>query len=192
MLTELPNLYIPLAHITPGGNSAIEGFIHPFLGFDHMLAMLAVGLLSAKMGGRAIWTVPAAFVMVMAFGGILGILHIPLPAVEYAISASVIALGIGLLIKRNLSEGIAIILVAIFALFHGHAHGEEIPRLKQTVLYVAAFVIGFMSATAGLHVIGALFGTMALRTKRSAWVLRFGGLVMAALGVALIFGVISA
>jgi urease accessory protein len=172
-----------LPHIAPGGNSAIEGFIHPFLGLDHLLAMVAVGLLSAQLGGRAIWSVPLTFVLVMAVGGMLGIVGIPLPAVEYGIAASVVVLGVALLARRRIPESIALLFVAIFALFHGHAHGEEIPRLKDSALYVIAYVLGFMSATAGLHVIGALLGHISLRSIWSTWLLRFSGVAIAVVGV---------
>ena len=176
----------PLPHIAPTGGTAIEGFLHPLLGLDHLLAMLTVGLLSAQMGGRAIWTVPTTFVAVMAGGGILGFYGVHIPYVEYGIAASVIILGVALLAKQQLPVVLVIAFVGLFGLFHGHAHGAELPRLSDDFFYLAAYVLGFMTATAGLHVIGALIGYIALRRKAGAMILRLSGGLIAVVGVFLI------
>ena len=173
-------------HISTTPTSAIDGFLHPLLGLDHLLAMLTVGLLSAQLGGRAIWTVPAAFVTVMALGGVLGVLGVPLPAVEYGIALSVIVLGLALLAKRRIPEVIAMIFVGLFALFHGHAHGAELPAVAVDAPNIIAYIIGFLTATIGLHVVGALIGYIALRSTRGALILRLSGAVVAALGLFLI------
>ncbi|MGQ0600776.1 MAG: HupE/UreJ family protein [Anaerolineales bacterium] len=173
-----------LAHISPTG-TAIDGFLHPLLGFDHLLAMITVGLLSAQIGGRAIWSVPATFVTVMAVSGVLGYLNVPLPYVEYGIAASVILLGASLLSNRRVPEALAVGLVALFSVFHGHAHGAELHGAR-TIIDVIAYVLGFMVATAGLHVIGALLGYIALRSPRGAQVLRYSGVLIALVGVYLV------
>lgn len=181
------NLLSVLFHSgTEGGIFA--GLLHPILGIDHLLAMVTVGLLSAQMGGRAIWTVPATFVSVMALGGILGILGFPLPFVEYGIALSVVVLGIALLARKKISVPLAMIFVGLFALFHGHAHGTELPVLSETALDVFAYVFGFLVATAGLHLIGALTGQIAVNTPRGSSVLRYSGALIAAAGVYLVMG----
>ncbi len=182
-------LLIPVAH-AGGDSGALSGFLHPLLGLDHMLAMVAVGLLSAQMGGRAIWTVPAAFVGVMVVGGIAGMLGVPLPLVELGIAASVIVLGIALALKQGLPVGVAMIFVGLFALFHGHAHGTELPEVMDTALDIVSYVIGFVTATAGLHVIGALIGAMATRTARGDMTLRVAGVLIAVMGVGIITGML--
>ena len=182
-------LLIPLAHT--GYDSGIyAGLLHPVLGIDHLLAMVAVGLLSAQLGGRAIWTVPAAFVSVMAVGGLLGLAGISIPLVEYGIAFSVVALGVALAARRQIPVLVAMAFVGLFALFHGHAHGTELPNVSDTVLQVAAYVFGFLVATAGLHLIGALIGQMAVGNPRGANILRFSGAAIAVLGVFIVFGAI--
>ncbi len=172
-----------------GGSTAISGFLHPLLGFDHLLAMVTVGLLSAQLGGRAIWTVPATFVGVMALAGVAGYVGVPLPGVEIGIAVSVIVLGAALFSQRKFPEAIAMVFVALFSIFHGHAHGAELGTVNSP-MDVVAYVLGFMTATAGLHVIGALIGYLLLRNDRSAQVLRWSGAVIALVGVWIFVGVV--
>ncbi|MFK7805792.1 MAG: HupE/UreJ family protein [Anaerolineae bacterium] len=172
-----------------GGGGILSGFLHPILGLDHLLAMVAVGFLSAQMGGRAIWTVPAAFVGVMAVGAILGIAGVPVPLVEYGITGSVLILGLGILANRGIPEWAAIALVSVFAFFHGNAHGTELPELSETIGLIIAYIAGFLIATAGLHVIGALIGIMAIRSDSGKMAMRITGGVIAAIGVFLVMGV---
>ena len=181
------NLLIILLH-TGYDAGIFAGLLHPILGLDHLLAMVTVGLLSAQMGGRAIWTVPLTFVSVMAVGGILGILGVPLPFVEYGIALSVVALGIALFSPKNLPVWLTMVFVGIFAMFHGHAHGTELPVLSETFLDVLAYVFGFLVATACLHLIGALVGQSLENTQRGEKILRFAGLVIAGVGVYLVIG----
>lgn len=164
------------------------GLLHPILGLDHLLAMVTVGLLSAQLGGRAIWTVPATFVSVMALAGILGIFGLPLPFVEYGIAVSVVALGMALLTPKKLPLPLTMVFVGIFALFHGHAHGTELPALSETALDVFAYVFGFLVTTATLHLIGALVGQMAISTPRGANVLRYSGALISIAGILILFG----
>lgn len=172
-----------------GYNAGIfAGLLHPILGIDHLLAMVTVGLLSAQMGGRAIWTVPATFVSVMAVGGILGIAGVQLPYVEYGIALSVVALGIALVVPKKLPVWLAMVFVGLFALFHGHAHGTELPALSETMLDVFAYIFGFLVATACLHLIGALAGQAATSTPRGSNLLRYLGAVIAGVGVFLVIG----
>lgn len=144
--------------------------------------------ISAQMGGRAIWTVPATFVSVMAVGGILGILGLPLPFVEYGIALSVVALGIALFSPKKLPVWLTMVFVGLFALFHGHAHGTELPALSETFLDVIAYIFGFLVATATLHLIGALVGQTMVSTKRGENILRFAGVLIAGVGVFLVIG----
>ena len=171
------------------GGGVFAGLLHPLLGIDHLLAMVSVGLLSAQMGGRAIWTVPATFVSVMAIGGLLGILGVPMPYVEYAIALSVVLLGIALVTPKKLPVWLTMIFVGIFALFHGHAHGAELPVVSDTPVEVFAYVFGFLLATACLHLIGALIGQMAISTPRGEKILRYSGALIALIGVSLIRGI---
>ena len=189
-------IYIPLQKISmliillhTGYDAGIfAGLLHPILGLDHLLAMVTVGLLSAQLGGRAIWTVPLTFVSVMAVGGILGILGFPLPFVEIGIALSVVALGIALVSPKKLPVWLTMVFVGVFALFHGHAHGSELPALSETFLDVVAYIFGFLVATATLHLIGALVGQSLESSPRGANLLRFAGVVIAGVGVFLVIG----
>ncbi|NJO37792.1 MAG: HupE/UreJ family protein, partial [Rhizobiales bacterium] len=154
ILTALVFTSPALAAEVGGTGGFASGFLHPILGFDHLLAMIAVGLLSVQIGGRAIWTVPLAFVLFLGFGGALGLVGMPLPEVEGAISISVLALGLAIAFQTRLPLWLAMAFVGFFAIFHGHAHGEEIPTLADPWTYVA----GFMLASALLHLTGVGLG----------------------------------
>jgi len=159
----------------------LTGFRHPISGLDHVLAMIAVGLWGAQLGSPAIWLLPVAFPMVMAFGGMLGLMGIPLPGVEYGIALSAIMLGAAVMFELRPPLGLAAALVGFFAIFHGHAHGTELPAGQSALLYSMGFVI----ATGTLHAIGIGIGTV----HRWAWgkmALRIAG-AMVAFGGALFF-----
>lgn len=145
-----------------------SGFLHPIWGFDHLLAMVAVGLVSVQIGGRAVVTVPAVFVGFLAIGGAMGLFGLPLPQVEGAIALSVLALGLAIAMQRRLPTWLIMGLVAFFAIFHGHAHGSEIPNMASPTAYVG----GFLLASAMLHLtgvgIGALCGRPQLRAQLGA------------------------
>ena len=165
-------------------SSFTAGFMHPLSGLDHMTVMIAVGLWAALNGGKAIWAWPAAFVGVMLVGGALGMLHMPVPFVEPGILASVVALGllVALAVDLPVSAGVAII--GLFALFHGHAHGTEVPENAGGLEYMA----GFAAATAMLHATGIAAGLgLGVRFRGLA---RAAGAACAAVGVGLVFGVL--
>ena len=164
----------------------LAGLVHPVLGYDHFLAMLSVGILSAQIGGKAIWTVPATFVGVMAIGGALGLIGSGFQFVELGIALSLIILGIVIAAERRLAVGIAMIAVGVFATFHGYAHGSEVPTTAQPVLYA----LGFLTGTALIHILGVVIGDIARHYDYGKLVLRGGGAFVACIGVLFAFGVL--
>jgi urease accessory protein len=152
------------AHPGHDAHGLVQGFAHPFGGFDHLVAMIAVGLYAWQLGGRALWLVPATFVAVMAATGALGIAGVPLPGVEIGIAASVIVLGAIVTLRVKMPVAIAAALVGVFAVFHGHAHGTEMPLDASGV----AFAAGFLAATALLHVAGIALGKL-IASTRATW-----------------------
>lgn len=179
LLCSLPlTLFAGTALAHPGHESAsfFSGFGHPIGGLDHLLAMLAVGLLAARQVGRARWALPVAFVVAMLAGAGLSALGVALPAVESGIALSVLVLGLLIALVAKLPVAVAAPLVAVFALFHGHAHHAE---MGEGSLF--AFTAGFALATALLHAAGFVFARVlpdtivALRVKRAV-----GGLIAVA------------
>lgn len=144
-----------------GMSGILEGLLHPVLGFDHLLAMIAVGLLSMQLAGKHVLGLPAAFVISLMVGGIVGLLEMPLPEVEGVIAMSVLILGFAIATQAKLGVILAYPMVAIFAIFHGHAHGAEVPNLDNP----ASYVIGFTIASAVLHLIGVGIGSIAKTTR---------------------------
>lgn len=154
-------LYAQTAHAhTELGKAAgfTSGFSHPLSGWDHILAMIAVGLWGAQLGAPAVWVLPVVFPMVMAFGGFMGLMHMRLPGVEFGIAFSAVLLGAMVLgeVKSNKKGFLvfAAILVGMFGLFHGHAHGAEMQEDHSAMLYS----IGFVIATGLLHALGIAIG----------------------------------
>jgi len=146
-----------LAHIQPGeAGGFVTGFMHPISGLDHVLAMVAVGLWGAQLGAPAIWLLPVTFPVVMACGGFLGLLGIPLPGVEIGIAVSALLLGVAVMTERKPPLYAAAALVGLFAIFHGHAHGTELPPGQSGLLYS----LGFVVATGCLHAIGIAIGAI--------------------------------
>jgi urease accessory protein len=139
------------------------GFLHPFGGFDHMLAMLGVGLFAALLGGRALIVVPASFVLMMIVGGVIGLAGINIPAVEASIAASVIAVGAVVALGWSWPLSAAAMLVGFFALFHGYAHGAEIPSGVTALSYYA----GFSLASAALHSLGIGLSRIAIGHEKA-------------------------
>lgn len=171
------------AAIAHTGDHTVTGFVsgltHPLLGLDHLLAMIAIGLWAAQQGGRALWAVPAAFVGAMLLGGGLALAGLSLPSVETGIAASVLVLGLLIATRRQWAVIAGMAIAAGFALFHGYAHGLEMPQAASPALYALGFVI----ATAFLHgvgIAGSLIGRYAMQVA---------GVGIAASGLLMIFGI---
>ncbi|MEW4372050.1 HupE/UreJ family protein [Paenibacillus kandeliae] len=159
-----------------------SGFLHPLTGIDHLVAMLAVGVWSAQIGGKAIWIVPSCFVLMMMTGGLLGLqTTIPLP-IEWLIACSVVLLGAAIWWNRRLSLWIAGCGVAFFGFSHGYAHGLEIPSLVHPTIYI----IGFLTTTIGLHVVGATGGLLILEERNGQKILKWLGRMIGCIGICLI------
>lgn len=164
------------------GSHGVSGFAgglaHPLLGLDHLLAMIAIGLWAAQQGGRALWAVPAAFVGAMLLGGGLAWAGLSLPHVETGIAASVLVLGLLIATRRQWALVAGMATAAGFALFHGYAHGLEMPPAASPVPYV----LGFMLATGFLHGVGIAGGLIGRHATQAA------GVGIAATGLALVLG----
>jgi urease accessory protein len=150
----------------PGHDSAglVHGFIHPLGGIDHIIDMVAVGVMAARLGGQALWLVPASFVAAMTFAGYAGSAGMALPYVETGIAVSAVVLGAVAVFGVAMPVAAAMGLVAFFAVFLGYAHGVEMPERASRLAYGA----GFVAATALLHGIGTASGLMIAQTRRSA------------------------
>jgi len=156
----------------------VTGLLHPVSGLDHVLAMVAVGLWGAQLGAPAIWLLPITFPLVMAMGAMLGFLGVPVPGIEYGVAASGILLGAMVMFEVRPPLAGAALLVGFFAIFHGHAHGTELPPGQSALLYS----MGFVMATGGLHAAGIGIGTVH-RWAPGRRLLRAAGAVVAAGGV---------
>jgi urease accessory protein len=149
-----------LAHVEAGQAAGfLAGLAHPVSGLDHVAAMVAVGLWGAQLGLPAIWILPVTFPIVMALGGLLGLLGVPLPGVELGIAASAILLGAAVMTERRLPLYAAAALVGVFAVFHGHAHGTELPPGQSGLLYSLGFVgrVALRIAGGGVGLAGVFF-----------------------------------
>lgn len=166
------------------GTTFSAGFAHPFGGFDHVLAMIAVGVFAALKGGRALWLVPATFMAFMALAAIGAMAGLGLALVEVGVLGSLVVFGAAVLFASRVPLALGAALVALFALFHGHAHGTEILAGASAWLYVAGFVL----ATALLHGIGLAAGLLGERAGRALWpgIVRAGGAALAATGLILL------
>jgi urease accessory protein len=156
----------------------VTGMLHPVSGLDHVLAMVAVGLWGAQLGAPAIWLLPVTFPLVMAFGGFLGLMGVPLPGVEIGIAVSAILLGAMVATQSRPPLWMAAVAVGFFAIFHGHAHGTELPAGQSGLLYS----IGFVIATGCLHATGIAIGLIH-RWQRGRIALRTAGALVGAAGV---------
>lgn len=166
------------AHAEVGvAGGLMSGFLHPILGPDHLVAMVAVGLWGAQLGNPAIWILPITFPAVMALGGLLGVAGVSIPMIEIGISASALALGAVVAARLRPPLWIASVLVGVFAIFHGHAHGTELPAAVNPL----AYGIGFVVSTGLLHVSGILLGLL-IRWPAGEKVIQFIGGGIAALG----------
>jgi urease accessory protein len=167
------------AHVQQGqAQGFLTGLRHPVSGLDHVLAMISVGLWGAQLGAPAVWLLPVTFPMVMAFGGFLGLVGIPLPGVEVGIALSAVLLGLMVAREAKPSLVAAALLVGFFAIFHGHAHGTELPPGQSGLMYS----IGFVIATGCLHGVGIAIGVVHKWPAGKA-ALRFAGALVALAGL---------
>ena len=168
------------AHVSGSNIGLMNGLMHPVFGLDHLLAMISVGVVSAELGGHSIWRVPLAFVGAMTVGGALGIQQFTIPHIELGIAASVVVLGIGIVLAdRRTSPWPITGLVLLFGACHGYVHGVEIPKSVSPMLYTLGFVI----STSVLHILGVVIGEVSAMQKRLWEGLRFVGGVVIRRGV---------
>lgn len=176
-----------LAHVEKGEAAGfVAGLHHPISGLDHVIAMVSVGLWGAQLGAPAVWLLPVTFPLVMAIGGFLGLIGVPLPGVEIGIALSAILLGFAVAREARPPLAIAAALVGIFAIFHGHAHGTELPPGQSGLLYS----IGFVIATGLLHATGITIG-LVHRWPLGRAAIRCAGAAVAVLGVVFLWRAIA-
>lgn len=180
---------IAFAHTGSGTNADfMHGFFHPITGIDHILAMVAVGIVAYQIGGRALWLIPVSFILGMALGGVLGLSNVNVPFVELSIALSVIALGAAVALGITAPVAAVMAVVGLFAIFHGHAHGTEIPENASGL----AYAIGFVGATGLLHLSGIGIGLLIGRVSesRERTVVRIAGCLMTVAGIGILAGAI--
>lgn len=171
------------AHEQPGqAQGFLTGLRHPISGWDHVLAMIAVGLWGAQLGPPALWMLPVTFPMVMAIGGFLALVGIPVPGVEFGVALSALALGVMVALEAKPKLTIAAVIVGAFAIFHGHAHGAELPAGQSGLTYS----IGFVVATGCLHLVGIAIGLMH-KWPLGRKALRATGAAVAAAGITFVW-----
>jgi len=175
------------AHVESGqAGGFVSGLSHPVSGLDHVLAMIAVGLWGAQLGAPAVWLLPVAFPMMMAFGGMLGLMGIPVPGIEVGIAVSGIVLGALILAEKKMPLIAALLIIAFFAIFHGHAHGTELEAGQNAMLYSLGFVI----CTGTLHGIGIAMG-LVHRWQFGRLALRGAGSLVMAGGMFFLWGALT-
>ena len=168
------------AHSADGiAGGALSGFLHPLKGLDHLVAMVAVGLWGAQLGRPLIYVLPVAFPLVMALGGLMGIVGLPMIGVELGIALSALVLGVAVALAFRAPLYLAVLIVAAFAIFHGYAHGTELPEAAAPL----AYGIGFVVATGLLHLAGIVIGLLNERPGFGPMVVRGGGVAIALIGV---------
>ena len=169
-----------LAHVESGvigDGGFVSGMLHPVTGVDHVVAMVAVGLWGAILGQPAIWLLPVAFPLVMAVGSILGIIGIPVPAIDIGVALSGIVLGSMVATASRPPLAVAFFLISIFAIYHGYPHGAALPDFGMPLLYIS----GFVFSTGLLHLSGVALGLL-FRWRRGQLVVRAAGWVIAIVG----------
>lgn len=169
-----------------GAGGFASGFAHPISGLDHAVAMIAVGIWGAQLGRPSIWLLPVTFPLVMAVGGFLGLIGMVIPGAEIGVALSAIVLGFMVLAEARLPLAAAMAIVAVFAVFHGYAHGSELPENQSALWYS----VGFVLATGMLHLIGVAIGTIH-RWKPGRAGLRLAGAVVIAAGVYFLWGAVA-
>ncbi|TGD70943.1 HupE/UreJ family protein [Mangrovimicrobium sediminis] len=167
------------AHVEQGvAGGLVSGLLHPVMGPDHLVAMVAVGLWGAQLGAPAIWLLPVVFPVVMALGGLFGVAGVPLPFIEFGIALSALLLGLAVAARFRANLVVMAVLVGLFAIFHGHAHGTELPQSANAM----AFGVGFVISTGLLHLAGILIGLL-VRWPVGSAVVRACGAGIAAIGL---------
>jgi urease accessory protein len=175
------------AHVQQGqAEGFLTGVRHPVSGLDHVLAMIAVGLWGAQLGAPAIWLLPVTFPMMMAVGGFLALVGVPVPGVETGVALSALLLGAMVALERRPPLAFAAVLVGAFAIFHGHAHGAELPPGQSGL----AYSIGFVVATGCLHGIGITIGTIH-QWHSGRLALRFAGVLVALAGAGFVWRAVA-
>lgn len=172
-----------LAHSDGTVGGLTSGLLHPITGMDHVVAMVAVGLWGGILGGRAVWQLPVIFPLVMALAGALAVLGLPLPGIETGIAASGVVLGLMVLLMLRPPMAVAAAMVGLFAVFHGHAHGTELPEVANPL----TFALGFVIATGALHLLGIALGLL-MRWPSGRFAVRAMGGVIALAGGAFLTG----
>lgn len=168
------------AHAAEGtGSGFLSGILHPVLGLDHLVAMVAVGLWGAQLGRPLVFVLPVAFPIMMAVGGLMGLANLPMVAVELGIAVSALILGLAIAAAFRAPVWLAVVIVALFAIFHGYAHGQELPEAASPI----AYGVGFMISTGLLHLAGIVIGLLHDRPAPGPMAVRGLGVVIALLGV---------
>ena len=186
-LVLVPSLALAHPGLPGHAHDLATGFAHPLGGIDHVLAMVAVGMFAAQLGGRALWLVPVSFVAAMAAAGFAGMSGVALPMTEAGIAASIVVLGAAVALRLSMPVAAAMALVAFFAIFHGYAHGLETPETASGLMYG----LGFVAATALLHGLGVGIG-LAIGRLDGAFgrnLVRVAGSLAAVAGVAMLAAV---
>lgn len=179
MLEYLPIIF---AHVLPGDAGIIEGFLQPVINIEQLLAVVAIGILSVQIGKRALWSIPLTFALMMSIGGFIGFMLGATPIITYGAALSLVLFGIAIVIRKQIPEAVALIVVGIFAIFHGYAHGEAFPA-EQTIIFFLAYGVGIIVSTAGLNIIATLLSFIALRSERGELILRIFGILIALAGI---------
>jgi urease accessory protein len=178
------------AHVQgePGAGFS-AGLLHPLVGLDHFLAMLGVGIVSAQLGGRRVYTIPALFVLSMIVGAYAGVKGYEWPFIEPGIALSVVVLGVAIAtVKENSSSWLIMAVVVLFGSLHGHAHGLELPQAADPIYYAA----GFVTSTTGIHLLGVAIGHL-LTARATSWLLlRHMGSGMVGMGLMILLSSVAA
>ncbi|MFC0058483.1 HupE/UreJ family protein [Vibrio inusitatus] len=166
------------AHVRVMDAGFFEGILHPVVGIDHLMAMLSVGIVSARLGGRYVWTIPACFMLAMVCGAGFALMGVRLILSEFAIALSVFVLGIAIFTRYKPAIIIGLLGSCFFGIFHGYAHGSELPRIANPELFVSGFLLG----TALIHFVGVILGKLAERNERTTEYLNYAGAAFAGIG----------
>jgi len=188
LLMTVSHATAAFAHTSEGVSLGLEsGFLHPLTGLDHLVAMVAVGLWGAQLGQPAIWLLPITFPLIMAFGGLVGLSGVNLPYVEQAVALSGAALGTLIAFRARPPLWIAAVVVGAFAIFHGYAHGRELPHAANPL----AYGVGFVVATGLLHLCGILIGLL-IRLPFGSTIIRACGAAIGCIGAYFLFSLVGA